>query len=173
MHISSQEILSKIDFPSTNSPHFSNSLFQEEQLSGKKYLVFYLMDEIFAVSARQVSEIIQLPGIAPLPNVPEWVLGIVNLRGEIISVADLLKLWNKKSSSPSSKTKLIVLRDENSNASISFITDKLGEIVTIPENAIRFNEDDSPEIFGQSSYKSNALNLLDAEKLISSLTFSE
>ncbi len=168
MYASLQGNLSKVNFPSPDSPHFSNSFF-DKQSAVKKYLVFYLTDEIFAVSARQVSEIIFLSGIASLPNVPEWLLGIVNLRGEIISVVDLAKLWKKKDITLSSKTKLIVLRDENSNASIAFTTDKLGEIIDLPDNEVKFNEEIAPEIFGQANYKSNVLNLLDAEKLISSL----
>lgn len=165
----SQENLSKVDFPSPNSPHFSDSFFSDERRQGKKYLVFYLTDAHFAVSARQVSEIVHLPAVTPLPNVPEWLLGIVLLRGEIISVAHLPKLWNKKNFPLSSKTKLVVLRGENSNASVAFTTDKLGETIALPDSEIETGKENAPEIFGQAVYKSSALRLLDAENLISSL----
>lgn len=168
MHTLSQENL-PIEFPLSSSPHFSDSIFPDEQLAGKKYLVFYLNDEIFAVSAKQVSEIIHLPAIAPLPKVPDWLLGIINLRGEMISVVDLPKLLKKKQFTLSSKTKLVVLRSERSCSSIAFTTDKLGEIISLTDREIRYKEENAPEVLGQSSYKSNPLNLLDAEKLISSL----
>ena len=169
MHTAQQENFSKIDFSPPVLADSSESMLSGNQRSEKKYLVFYLTDEIFAVSARQVSEVVSMPAITPLPGVPEWLLGIVNLRGEIIAVADLPKLWNKKSFQLSSKTKLIVVRGAESNASIAFTSDKLGEIVALHDSEIRTDKENSTEIFGQALYKSKILNLLDAEKLIYSL----
>lgn len=174
MQALSGENLSKPFALSPNSPHSSNQLFPDERRAGKKYLVFYLTDEIFAVSARQVSEVVQMPAVTPLPNFPDWLLGIVNLRGEIITVADLSKFWKKKAVHPSSKTKIVVLRGETSKASIAVIADKLGEIITLPDDEIQTAKKPAePQICGQAAYKSNILSLLDAEKVITSLSLKQ
>src|SRR5689334_910486 len=110
-----QENLPEIDF---FSPDLTDSLFLENQTaeaSGEKFIVFFLDGELYAVSAAQVAEVVQMLAITPLPNVPEWLLGIANLRGEIISVVDLPKLWNKKTSQNPAKAKLIVLRGQTPN----------------------------------------------------------
>jgi purine-binding chemotaxis protein CheW len=167
----SSESLSKTDFSVTPTPNLSDSFEQSEwRTADKKYLVFYLNDEIFAVLARQVSEVVQLPFITALPRVPEWLMGIANLRGEIVSVVDLEKLRKKENSPLSAKTKLVCLRGEDSNFSVAFAADKLGEVISLPDNEIKSNEEElEQEIFGQAVYKGKALNLLDAEMLIDSL----
>ncbi len=65
--------------------------------TGEKFIVFVLDDELFAISSKQVAEVTHPLAVTPLPNAPEWLLGIANLRGEIISVADLQKILAKNS----------------------------------------------------------------------------
>lgn len=164
-----QENLPEIDF---FSPDLNDSLFfenQTAQAAGEKFIVFFLDGELYAVSAAQVAEVVQMLNITPLPNVPEWLLGIANLRGEIISVVDLPKFWNKKTSQNPAKAKLIVLRGQNPNSSIALTVDKLSEIITLPIDEIQFPEESLPFVFGKASHKSNPLNLIDTEKLLSSL----
>ncbi len=50
---------------------------------------FVWVADFFAVPSVKVSEVVQMLSIAPLPNVPEWLLGIADLRGSIISVVSL------------------------------------------------------------------------------------
>jgi purine-binding chemotaxis protein CheW len=167
-----KETLPEIDFSAHDLPDLTNSLFfdkQNPQAAGEKFIVFFLDDELFAVSARKVSEVVHPPGITSLPNVPAWLLGIANLRGDIISVVDLQKLWRKKTSQNSTKAKLIVLRGQNSDSPIAFTVDKLSEIITLPNDKIHFCEEASSHIFGKTFHKSNVLNLIDTEKLVLSL----
>src|SRR3712207_5866406 len=118
------ETLPEIDFFShdlPNSPFFENP---NPQMAGEKFIVFFLGDELFGVTAAQVAEVVHPPALTRLPRVPEWLLGIANLRGEVISVVDLSGLLKKRASSYSPKSKLIVLRGPNSNASIAFSVDR-------------------------------------------------
>lgn len=167
MKDSTQENFSAPDLPDLNDSLFFEK--QNSQASGEKFIVFFLDDELFAVSARKVSEVVHPTGVTPLPNVPEWLCGIANLRGEIISVVDLSKLWRRKVSQTPAKTKLIVLRAQNSNSSIAFTADKLSEIITLADDAIHFCEEESSHIYGKTFHKSNVLNLIDTEKLVASL----
>src|SRR5215203_7090627 len=83
---------------------------QAENQDGEKFVVFFLDDELFAVSAAAVAEIVRPLEFTPLPNSPAWLHGIANLRGQIISVLNLAKICHKNSAPVSSKSKLIVLK---------------------------------------------------------------
>jgi purine-binding chemotaxis protein CheW len=162
-----RENLSEIDISNLNGSLFFD---KENAAAGEKFIVFFLDDELFAVSAQKVSEVVHPPAITPLPNSPEWLTGIANLRGEIISVVDLAKLWRKKIFGTALKPKLIVLRGQNSNSSIAFTADRLSEIITLSEDKIHFCEEDASHIFGKAFHKSNVLNFIDTDKLALSLT---
>lgn len=157
--------LSAFDLPNLNDSFSGDE--KSAQQSGEKFVVFVLDDELFAVSAQQVSEVVQPLPLTTLPNVPEWLLGVANLRGNIISVVNLLKLWNKKPSTASSKTKFIVLRSLNGDASIAFTVDKLSEIVNLPNEEIQLIKDDHQSFYGKAMHKSNILHLINTEKLLS------
>ena len=104
--------LPNFDLSAFDLPNLTDSLSDEEkstQKQGEKFVVFALDDELFAVSAKQVAEVVNPLPLTTLPNVPEWLLGVANLRGNIISVVNLLKLWDKKPTLFSPKTKFIVL----------------------------------------------------------------
>ncbi|HEY0429664.1 MAG TPA: chemotaxis protein CheW [Pyrinomonadaceae bacterium] len=176
MNINPQENVAEIDFSAPASTDLADSLFfekQNPQAIGEKFIVFFLNDELFAVSAAEVAEVVNLPVVTPLPRVPEWLLGIANLRGEIITVVDLARLWNKKSSIPAAKPKLILLRARSSNAAIAFKADKLSEIIHLPKDKIHLVEKSSTFIFGKSFHKAEVLNLIDTNELVSSLEFNE
>ncbi len=134
---------------------------------GEKFVVFTLGDELFAVSAQKVSEVVQPLGITALPNVPEWLLGITNLRGEIVSVINLPKLWRAEIPTNFAKPKLIILREKT--ATIALATDRLNEIVNVPDEAILLSENDS-HIYAQATLDAKNLNLIDTEKLFSDLS---
>lgn len=169
------------DLPAKKLPNFDLSAFDLPNLTdsfsdgekaaqkpGEKFIVFALDNKLFGVSAKQVAEVVQPLPLTSLPNVPEWLLGMANLRGNIISVVNLLKLWDKKTSPGSSKTKFIVLRSLNGDSSVAFTVDKLSEIVSLPNEHIQSIKDDK-SFFAKAMHKSNIVYLIDTEKLLSSL----
>ena len=54
-----------------------------------KYLTFSLLNEIYAIEILKIREIIQMMEITPVPRTPEFVKGVINLRGKVIAVIDL------------------------------------------------------------------------------------
>ncbi len=165
------KISANFDLSAIDLLDLSDPLFLDEKVSeikGEKYIVFYLDAEMYAVCSKQVAEIFQPLAITPLPNIPGWLLGIANFRNDIISVIDLQKLWQKQDLSVSPRSKLVVLRSENDESKVAFAIDKFSEIVTLPDEKIQPVDDKSfPYICGKTIHKSNTLNLIDAEKLIS------
>lgn len=162
-----------IDFSSFDFTVQTNS-FSSDQISesstGEKYLVFYTGEEFYAIASDMVAEAAPYPRVIALPNAPEWLLGIANLRGEVVSVLDLAAILQKNSSKTAPKTKFIVLRSQIFESGAAFPADKINEIATIPSAEIQRRADtDSPHIYGQAVYKSQTLNLIDTEKLLASL----
>lgn len=159
-------------------PHLADAIFptQVRPSEGEKYVVFQLDETLYAVHSRQVVELIGALPLTVLPMSPEWLAGIANLRGDIIQVIDLRKLWKRDTRSPA-RSKLLVLRSEREKSTVAFIVDKLSEIITLAESDIKFSaadfESSFPTFFGRVTRKNQTHFLLDAETLFSSLAASE
>jgi purine-binding chemotaxis protein CheW len=153
----------------------SDPIFNDTQITpviGSKFIVFMINDTHYAIASKRVSEVVRPLPYTPLPNFPGWLYGIANLRGDIISIINLRNLLIKEPYN-TTKTKLIVLRTQESDSQIAFKVDKLREIVMLEDRDITPTEDiDSPYIFGTSTHKLNTIFLLDVEKILSSLKLS-
>lgn len=155
--------------PAQNPSDLPDTLYFSEphpNSSGEKFVVFSLGDELFAVSAKNVSEVVQPLEITPLPNAPEWLYGICNLRGEIVSVINLPKLWQTGIPTNFAKSKLIILREQT--GAIGLATDRLSEIVNLPDEAIQPCENNS-RIYAKAVHNAKNLNLIDTKKLFSAI----
>ena len=163
-----------IDFSSFDFTNLTNSFLsglEAENSVGEKYLVFCLGDEFYAVASQTVAEAALYPPVIKLPNAPEWLVGIANLRGEIISVVDLPALLKKNASPVSTKSKIIVIRPMNSDVRFAFAADRLSEIIFLREEEITAEQQKTASlIFGKAVYKSKVLNLIDTKKIFSSMT---
>lgn len=157
------------DLPPLASAEFS--ALPNHRFGGEQYLVFCAGDEQFyAVSSTNVVEALSSLPLTILPNAPEWLLGIANLRGEVVSVLDLAAILRKDSPKTTPKTKFIVLRSQIFESGAAFPADKINEIVTISSAEIQCGANKhSPHIYGQVAFKSQTLHLLDTEKLLASL----
>ncbi len=163
----------EIDFSSFDFTNLTNSFLPDEIKSpsnGVKYLVFFLDEELYAVSTKEVAEVASPLQTTPLPNTPEWLIGIANLRNEIISVVSLPTLLKKQNSTASPKSKLIVLQSPNSAPYVAFRADRLSEIISLRKDEIQLDEDEKLScISGKAVHLSNHLTLIDTEKILSSL----
>jgi purine-binding chemotaxis protein CheW len=101
---------------------------------------FKLADEEYAVEIHHLQEIIRLLKITPVPQVPDFVLGIINIRGELIPVFDLRKKFGLAESAPTTQTKIVIVRA--AEAVISFIVDKVIDTIKIDRRHI----DPSPNV---------------------------
>ncbi|MCU0238528.1 MAG: chemotaxis protein CheW [Pyrinomonadaceae bacterium] len=118
------------DFPELIGDKSDNFKEDESNLSSERYIVFSLDGDNFAVSTQFVAEVGRNLNFTTLPKVPNWFLGIANLRGEIVSVIDLRRFWNKKTSPPQ-KTKTIIFNSPKDDFSLAVVVDRLGEIATL------------------------------------------
>lgn len=96
-----------------------------------KYLTFMLGDTCYAIEIALVTEIIGIQPITQVPEMPEYIKGIINLRGKIIPVMDVRIRFKKPSKEYTDRTCIIVV--EANNVSIGFIVDSVAEVLDIPE----------------------------------------
>lgn len=162
-----------IDFSSFDFTNQTNSFLSGEisaPSTGEKYLVFILGEEFYAVASGTIAEAAPYPTVVALPNAPEWLLGIANLRGEIISVVNLPFLLKKPASTVSPKSKIIVMRPQHSDNGFAFAADKLCEIIVLRDRHIE-QSPENPATYtgGKSVYKSEGLTLIDPKKIFASL----
>lgn len=85
---------------------------------GRQFLRFYLNETTFAFPLQNALEIDYLPEITPLPNLPRWVRGICNLRGNIFSVVDLKQVLRLEPVNQEPIRKLILMKSKDIQTAI-------------------------------------------------------
>lgn len=97
---------------------------------GKKFLTFLLAKETYGVDILAVREIIALMEITPIPCAPEFVLGVINLRGKIIPVVDLRMKFNLPAGERKKHTCIIVV--DLGAREMGILVDSVSEVLTVP-----------------------------------------
>ncbi|MGF1766773.1 chemotaxis protein CheW [Enterovibrio makurazakiensis] len=140
--------------------------------TAQKNLVFSLEDEQYGIPLSSVKEVIGLVKVTPIPHVPPFFKGLINLRGRIISVIDLrLKLGLLEKEYEPKKTS-IVISDVN-DLTIGSIVDDVNEVVGFDEEQIERDLEISHSvrrdyITGVAKAKDNLVLLLDIHKVLDS-----
>lgn len=107
---------------------------EEEDTQKGKYLTFLLGNQVFGFEIKFVTEIIGIQPITPVPEVPDYVKGIINLRGKIIPVIDVRLKFKKEPLEYNDRTCIIVI--DIQNVSIGLIVDNVAEVLTITDENI-------------------------------------
>lgn len=129
---------------------------------------FIVGEEEYAIPILNIQEIIKPIEFTRVPSVPDYVLGVFNLRGNVIPLIDLKKKFNLDSSKQTSNTRYIVMKGEENVA--GFVIDRLTEAIRIKRNRI----DPPPEtlmkekgmIYGIGKRDDNILTILKVEALL-------
>ncbi len=108
-----------------------NTMEMEEDTQKDRFLTFSLGKESYGIEIKYVIEIIGIQSITEIPELPEYVRGIINLRGKIIPVLDVRLRFKKEPKEYNDRTCVIVVDIEE--VSIGLIVDSVAEVITIPE----------------------------------------
>ncbi len=103
----------------------------EEDTQKNRFLTFSLGKESYGIDIRYVIEIIGIQSITEIPELPEYVRGIINLRGKIIPVLDVRLRFKKEAKEYNDRTCVIVV--DIRNVSLGLIVDSVAEVITISE----------------------------------------
>jgi len=135
----------------------------------KQMVVFKLLNEDLAIEVSSVESIIKYQTITKVPHAPEYVVGITNLRGNIVPVVDLKKRLNMDQSDQSSDTRIIVALLQESK--IGMVVDAVTQVIEIEESQIEETPDmtmsvDTNYLKGIVKIEDNLILLLDLEKVL-------
>ena len=144
-----------------------------EAMEGK-YLTFTLEKEEFGIGILTVKEIIGMMAITPIPRTPDWVLGVINLRGKVIPVVDLRLKFSMQSRPFDERTCIVVVEmgSGKSMLSIGLVVDAVNEVVNIKQDDVeqppRFGTDtDTQYILGMAKSGDRVKILLDINMVLS------
>ncbi len=99
-----------------------------------QYVSFRLADEEYAIDIKHIQEVIRLPKITLVPQMPNFVLGVVNIRGRIVPVFDLRRKFKLTEKETDSSTKLIV--GNMDGGLVSFIIDEILDNIKLERSKI-------------------------------------
>ncbi|MDP1852632.1 MAG: chemotaxis protein CheW [Candidatus Omnitrophota bacterium] len=108
--------------------------FIKEKRQNLNVVIFTLGKERFGVDVKNIREVLKIQEISPLPKMPPFIEGVINLRGHIIGVIDLRKLFELKKQVFDKETRIMIVRIKN--ALVGLIVDSVLEVTSIPEEAV-------------------------------------
>jgi len=141
----------------------------KRKLHLRRIIAFEMDDELYGADIAEVAEILDMAPVMPLPNVPEFVLGVANLRGTILPVIDLRIMFNLSHKPFDENSRIIVLTDEQFVAGI--VVDHLWELLRLDQDSFQPPPPDvakiHPEYFKEvTPVKGRMLIVLDIKRLL-------
>ncbi|MDR0664472.1 MAG: chemotaxis protein CheW [Helicobacteraceae bacterium] len=131
-------------------------------------LVCFMVDEEeFAVPILSIQEIIKPLAAIRVPSTPDYVVGVFNLRGNVLPLIDLKRKFNEQRSSYTDETRFIVIRNKNQVS--GFVIDKLTETIRLKESDIdpapESLDGDDNHIYGVGKREDSIITILRIEAL--------
>ena len=142
----------------------------DDEIQENKFLMCRIGREIYGIDIQHVTDIIELQKITEVPGMPEYVRGVINLRGNVIPVIDLRLRFGMESKEYDDRTVITVVNIRD--YSIGFIVDTATEVQDIPKKNIDpppgFQEtgEKSKYIAGLGKLEDQVIILLAMEKLV-------
>ena len=114
-----------------------------------QYLTFLLADEEYGVDIMKVQEIRGWDGATAIPNTPDYVLGVSNLRGMVVPIIDLRLRFQLPKAEFNSSTVVVIVKvaSESGERTMGLVVDAVSEVYNLPEEAIS----DTPDLGGAIS----------------------
>jgi purine-binding chemotaxis protein CheW len=138
-----------------------------------KYLTFSLSNESYGVDVLKVREIIRFLKITPVPQMPAYVKGVINLRGRVLPVIDLRLKFGLEATEPTERTCIVVVRilTGGHDITLGMIVDSVEEVINLNESEIEETPEfgakvDTAYLMGMAKVKGAIKTLLDIDKVI-------
>ncbi len=141
-----------------------------------QWVTFQLEEETYGINVMQVREVLRYTEIAPVPGAPDYVLGIINLRGNVVTVIDTRSRFGLMPGEITDNTRIIVIESERQV--IGILVDSVAEVVYLRSSEIDTTpsvgtEESSKFIQGVSNRDGKLLILVDLNKLLSEEEWDE
>ncbi|MFH1138798.1 MAG: chemotaxis protein CheW [Pseudomonadota bacterium] len=106
----------------------------DEDTQKDKYLTFQLADEEYGIEIYHVTEVVGLQKITSVPDMPDFIKGVINLRGQIIPVMDVRLRFHMPVRDYDERTCVVVVNIQET--AIGLVVDEVNEVLDIPEDRI-------------------------------------
>lgn len=134
-----------------------------------QWVTFHLDNETYGINVMQVQEVLRYTEIAPVPGAPHYVLGIINLRGNVVTVIDTRSRFGLPSADVDDSTRIVIIEAEKQV--IGILVDSVAEVVYLRSSEIDNTpnvgtEESAKFIQGVSNREDELLILVDLDKLL-------
>ena len=142
----------------------------DDQTSDLLQLVgFQLGNEEYGIDILKVQEINRVTEITKIPQSPDFVEGVINLRGNVIPIIDLRKRFHMPEREHDKQTRIVV--GEIDGRTVGFIVDAVSEVIRLPANTVEpppsiVSDEKSQYISGVGKLEDRLLMLLDIDKIL-------
>ncbi len=141
-----------------------------------QWVTFMLDNEKYGINVMQVREVLRDIEIAPVPGAPSYVLGIINLRGNVVTVIDTRSRFGLPAVEINDESRIIII--ETMDQIVGLLVDSIAEVADIPKSQIELtpnvgNDDSSKYIQGVHSRDGELLILVAVEKVLSDEEWAE
>ena len=147
-----------------------------EELQTTQYLTFTLADEVFAVDVARVREILEITSITKVPQTPEFMRGVINLRGSVVPVIDMRLKFGMTETERTVNTCIIVVEVEMEGETIVLgsLADSVQEVIEMEPDQIEAAPHigthlNTEFIRGMGKHDSRFVMILDIDKVFSSV----
>jgi len=130
---------------------------------------FRIGRETFGVPIELVHEIVRVPEITAVPDAPDYIEGVINLRGKIISVVDLRKRFGEREITKTKKNRILVAELENKM--VGLIVDSASEVLKVPRGDVEnppnvFEEGELNYVTGVGKLNGRLIILMELAKIL-------
>ena len=134
-----------------------------------QWVTFRLGEEIYGIDVLQVQEVLRITEISPVPGAPDYVLGIINLRGNVVTVIDARNRFGLPPKESDDASRIIVV--DAFDKVIGLLVDNVSEVAYVPNSQIESapnvgTDDGNRFVSGVSNRDGELLIMLDLAKLI-------
>jgi purine-binding chemotaxis protein CheW len=141
-----------------------------------QWVTFRLQEETYGINVMQVQEVLRYTEIAPVPGSPDYVLGIINLRGNVVTVIDTRARFGLPPAEVSDNTRIVIIEAEKQV--IGILVDSVAEVVYLKQseidNAPNVGTDESARfIQGVANREGELLILVDLNKMLNDEEWDE
>ena len=151
----------------------------KDENAGTKHrqcVTFRLDEETYGINVMLVQEVLRVTDIAPVPGAPGYVVGIINLRGNVVTVIDTRMRFGLPSHEMDDSTRIVIIEAEKQTVGI--VVDSVSEVVDIYSNEIESapnvgNDETARYIEGVVSRGDSLLILVDLNKLLTDDEWSD
>lgn len=156
------------------SPSGQQNPSQDDQVL--QYVTFRLDNETYGLNVMQIQEVLRYTDIAPVPGAPDYVLGIINLRGNVVTVIDTRRRFGLAEAEVTDASRIVVM--ESADQVMGILVDSVAEVVYLKSSEIETapnvgNEESARFIQGVCNKDGELIILVEFDKMLSDNEWAE